>query len=152
MRAKWIMIVAIATMMTACGEDNVVGSDNTIALITVKNGHFTSHPAPAVNIGDAVNCFFGDPKWSTLTGEDGNTYVNLTGRITYLDEPVNALVQFRIDGTSFEMNAFEMNDIPQNDLTKLALIEGSAVERRTTDSTNQTGQSVQFETDESVHF
>ena len=119
------MLLAVATVaVAACGDDDtVVGAGDDRALSIVQDGHFTDHPE--YSVGEAVACFVGNPKWSSLEGEDGNTYVNVTGRITFLDEPVEALVQFRVDqdAGTFELNAFELNAIPQNNLMKLALIE-----------------------------
>ncbi len=125
MRTKWMFLaLVVAGIGAACGDDDkVVGAGDDRALSIVQDGHFTDHPE--YSVGEAVACFVGNPKWSSLEGEDGNTYVNVTGRITFLDEPVDALVQFRVnkDAGTFALNAFEMNDIPQNDLLKLALIE-----------------------------
>jgi hypothetical protein len=57
--------------------------------------------------------------------QDGNTYVNLTGRMTFNGVPADASLQFCVDtdAGTFEMNAFEINDIPQSDAMKLTLIE-----------------------------
>ena len=125
MKTKQMWLVTIVAMtVIACGDDDkVVGAGDDRALSIVQDGHFTDHPE--YSVGEAVACFVGNPKWSSLEAEDGNTHVNVTGRITFLDEPVDALVQFRVDkdAGTFALNAFELNDIPQNDLLKLALIE-----------------------------
>ena len=94
----------------------------TVLFPYVKDGNFTGYPDHTV--GQAAACFFGTPKWSTLTGKDGATYVNLEGRMTLGGEPVDALLQFRVDKSAqtFQMNAFEIDDVPQNDARKLELI------------------------------
>ncbi len=110
-----------------CGDDKdkVLGSNDNDVINIVRVGYFADHPSPEQTIGQAVEDFFGNPKWVSLVAEDGNTYVNLTGKITFLDEEVDALVQFRVDkeAGTFIINAFEMNGIPQNDAMKLGLVE-----------------------------
>ena len=86
----------------------------------MRQGNFSDYPSKTV--GQLASCYFGSAKWEAITATDGNTYVNLTGRITYLGDTVNASLQFRINGGSWEVNAFEMNDIPQNSLFRSAVI------------------------------
>lgn len=92
----------------------------------VKTGHFKSHPEKTV--GKAVNDFFGNPRWESGTGSDGETkgksLVSAKGRIKYMDRDVSAHIQFVVDETdgSFELRAFEINEIPQNKIMILSLI------------------------------
>ena len=118
-----LLVLAVAMVVGACGDDKGVGAGDDRALTIVKDGNFAGYPDHTV--GEAVSCFFGSPKWASVQGEDGNTYVNLTGRMTFLEEPVDALVQFRVDkdAGTFEVNAFELNDIPQANAMTLALVE-----------------------------
>jgi hypothetical protein len=121
------VLCIIQFIAVACGDnkDKVLGSNDNAVISIVKQGHFSGHIAPERNIGQAVDNFFGNPRWMSLIGEDGKTYVNLTGKMRFLDEEVDALVQFQVDveAGTFELNAFEMNDIPQNNIMKLGLIE-----------------------------
>ena len=124
MRTRSLFALAVVAMvLAACGDDDkVVGADDEGALTIVQGGHFSGHPD--YTIGEAAFCFFADPKWSSLTGTDGDTYVNLTGGMTYLDQPANAAIQFRVDkdARTFVMDALELNGVPQTDAMKVALI------------------------------
>ena len=115
-------LVAIAMVLVACGDDKVVGAGDDRALTIVQDGNFNGHPE--YTIGEAAFCFFDNPKWSSLTGTDGSTYVNLTGGMTYLDEPAVAEIQFRVDkdAATFVLNAFEIDGVAKNNAMILALI------------------------------
>jgi hypothetical protein len=86
----------------------------------VKNGHL--HSCPSKTMSQMVNGFMGDPEWTGGTGSDGNSYVNVSGNITYYGKQVRATYQFRVDGETFQFNALEFNGIPQNMLMSLALL------------------------------
>jgi hypothetical protein len=114
------ILVAIVAI-TACGDDDKSPSGPGSGTVDiVRQGNFSDYPSKTV--GQLASCYFGSAKWEAITATDGNTYVNLTGRITYLGDVVNASLQFRINGSSWEVNAFEMNDIPQNALFRSAII------------------------------
>jgi hypothetical protein len=38
---------------------------------------------PAQTLGDAVDSFFRNPRWDHIRGEDGNDYVNITGKAAF---------------------------------------------------------------------
>ncbi|MDE3032113.1 MAG: DUF4339 domain-containing protein [Acidobacteriota bacterium] len=121
-----LLLLAIGVMVGASGVRSWRGREAK-AVRLVKTGHLQSHPEKTV--GDAVDAFFGDPKWESGTGvageTEGKTLVDATGRINYLDKAVNARIQFVVnteEGT-FELRAFEMNGIPQNQLMTGVLIE-----------------------------
>ncbi len=88
-----------------------------------QNGTLSAFPDKTV--GEAVDGFFGDPAWKVLIGDDGNTYVNVEGTIQYMSKDVQAVIQFRLDGSddTFEINALEFNGIPQSEVMLYALIE-----------------------------
>ena len=130
MRIRALLGLAIVAMvLVACGDDDkVVGANDKTAINIVKDGAFLAYPSQP--IGDMAACFFGDPKWESLTGTDGNTYVNLTGDMTYAGSPVEAKVQFRVNKSAqtFEFTALEFNGVPQTQLTISALIAAMAEE------------------------
>jgi hypothetical protein len=89
----------------------------------VKAGHLSS--CPENNLENNVNNFFGSPKWESIQGADGTKFVNIKGKISFMDKPVSANLQLKIndDGKSFVYQAFELNDIPQNRLMAMGLIK-----------------------------
>lgn len=93
-------------------------------VLSIRNGHFYSYPAPNVNIGTITDRYFSNTRWESITGTDGNRYVNMTGGFSYLNSPATAKIQFRLysDG-SFVLRAFEINGEPQTDFMIGVLIE-----------------------------
>jgi hypothetical protein len=91
----------------------------------VKKGHLNNCPSKTME--QMVDGFMGDPKWEGITGTDGNSYVNVSGNITYYGKQVRATYQFKIDGESFSFNALEFNGVPQNMLMSLALLNKMCV-------------------------
>ena len=85
--------------------------------------HGTLGSCPNTTVGEMAESFMSSPSWQSLTADDGKKYVNLSGGITFQDKPVDALVQFSLEGDAFEFNAFELNGIPQNALIAGALIQ-----------------------------
>ncbi len=122
MKTKWILMAAIAITVIACGDDDkVVGAGDDDSLEIVQDGAFFDHTR---TVGQEVNCYFGNPKWSTLKGEDGNRYVNLKGIIAVGGVNTESAVQFRVDkdARSFEINAFEIDEVPQGQEIILELV------------------------------
>lgn len=98
-----------------------VSSDSDIVHF-VKSGKLNAYPQKTV--GEAIDGFFGNPKWEAITGEDGKTYVNVIGNISYMNEEVKAKLQFKVaEDKTFETTALEFNNVPQNLVILNALIE-----------------------------
>ena len=56
-------------------------------------------------LGEAVEGFFEDPTWEKITGTDGNTYVNVSGKILYGDLEVEVILQYLVESDgSFTFN------------------------------------------------
>jgi len=93
----------------------------------VRTGYLNNHKEKSV--GDAVDTFFGNPKWWSGIGIDGQTkgkmLVNASGIITYMGKDVNATIQFLVDeeAKTFNLRSFELNGIPQNGIMQIALID-----------------------------
>lgn len=89
---------------------------------TVKQGFLNAYPNKTVE--EAVNSFFKNPKWKSIIGRDGHSYVNVEGKMMYFDKEVNALLQFKVNknNNTFEINAFEINGVPQNAIMLNTLI------------------------------
>jgi len=105
----------ISVFITSCSGD----SD---AVQMVKSGNLQMCPQKTVE--QAVDGFFGSPKWESLTADDGNEYVNITGGMTYAGKDVEGSLQFVIAKTneSFGYQAFEINEIPQSDYIATELL------------------------------
>ena len=92
-------------------------------LSLVKNGVMDFCPQHTVK--EMVNNYVASPKWSAFVATDGEDYVNIEGEITYMEKPVDMVLQFKVDTDSerFEVNAFEINEVPQNVFMQSALME-----------------------------
>jgi hypothetical protein len=114
-RRKIIALCLIVSLLSACGMFDV-------DVLTVREGSFEDYPN--TTIGEAFDNFFGSSSWRSFTADSGETIVEFTGRCTYMDEEVDALLQFEIlENDRFEFVHLSLNDISQNDITKWALIE-----------------------------
>ena len=79
---------------------------------------------PEKTLDEMAKGFMGSPSWSSGKSEDGNTFVNLEGDISYMEKKVSALIQFIFnDDDTFKFNALEFNEIPQNKLIASSLLE-----------------------------
>lgn len=98
-------------------------TDDSDEVKTVKNGKLNAYPNKT--IGEAIDSFFGDSSWSSGVSEKGLKFVDVAGKITYLEKPINAKMQFELDknGTQFSVRALEFNEIPQNQLMIEGLLE-----------------------------
>jgi hypothetical protein len=108
------IVLVLVLFLSACSESAEIKM--------IKEGKLNNYPEKT--IGEAVDGFFGNPKWEKLIAEDGLTYVNVSGKMTFMEKEVDGLLQFKISesGDRFEVNSFEMNEIPQNKLMLVGLI------------------------------
>ncbi|MSQ79345.1 MAG: hypothetical protein EXR21_06680 [Flavobacteriaceae bacterium] len=110
---KQIIFLILITTLFGCKSD----MDKTI-----KEGHFDA--CKKHNVETLVNSFFANPKWESFVSPDDDKYhLNVVGQITYDNKPVNALIQFEMDGNDrWQINSFEINGEAQNDLMVAELI------------------------------
>ena len=126
-------------------DPNVVG---------VKNGHPSNYPNQTY--GDAFSNFFAAPTWKYFKGEkegpddDGDgkpdytesdiDVVEFTGRCTYSDTEVKALLQFTLDKDSdtFQATYLSFNDVPQSTLMMMNLLDTVFSNNETTETTEAT--------------
>lgn len=87
----------------------------------VKDGHLQSCPSHTVD--QMVEGFMESPSWKSGKSEDGKTYVNIEGGITFHDKPVRAMIQFIVEGDNFSFNAFEMNGVPSANIIAIGLLD-----------------------------
>ena len=101
-----------------------VGCSSTDSRISlVQNGSMDYCPQSTVK--EMVDNFVDSPKWSALVADDGKDYVNVEGKIEYMEQPVDMLVQFNVDKKkeTFEMYYFGINEISQDIFMQALLIE-----------------------------
>ena len=79
---------------------------------------------PDATVEKMVNSFISNPSWEGGMTDEGINFVDISGEITYMNKPVDAVLQFIFskDNTTFNYNAFEINEIPQNNLTATELL------------------------------
>jgi hypothetical protein len=108
-----LIFISLLVLISACSE--------TPEVLLVKGGQLDSCPSKTVE--QMVDGFMNLPSWSSLTADDGNDYVNITGGITYDDKPIEAAIQYKVVSEErFEFNALEFNGIPQNPLVADTLL------------------------------
>lgn len=120
------IIIGVFSLIVILGLIGIFVVDNEY-ISKVKNGTFNKYPD--VIIGEAFDDFFGSPKWRYFISDDDLNIVEFTGKCTYDDVEVEALLQFTVyDDDSFELSYFSMNDISQNLLMISELIDKVAGE------------------------
>lgn len=102
---KIILIITMSLFLFSCGGDSK-------EVKSVKGGRLNGHPEKP--LGEAIDGFMGSPKWETIEAEDGNIYVNIKGNILFQEKEIEALIQYKVNGDTFELSALEFNEIPQN--------------------------------------
>lgn len=129
MTNKFYYLLALLILVIGCGDkgNNPVSSSSPSYdqyVRSIRGGHFNSYPTPNANIGTITDRYFGNPRWESIIGTDGNRYVNMIGTFNYLNSAATAKIQFRLysDG-SFILRAFEINGEPQSDFMIGVLIE-----------------------------
>ena len=86
----------------------------------VKNGKLNN--CPNYTVGTLVENYMGDPEWESGQSNNGNTYVNISGNITFLDKPARGVLQLLINDNGFSFHAFEINGEPQSDIIAMVLL------------------------------
>lgn len=119
-----LVLVIVSVGVAALYLAAVGGGDSSQSAVVqmVQNGTLADYPSQT--LGDAVDSFLRNPRWEHIRGEDGNDYVNITGKASFMGSTVDMLLQYRVDrdSGSFELQAFEMNDVPQNMLIYTGLL------------------------------
>lgn len=110
-----VVVMIIAAIFNSFKEDKYIKM--------VKEGSLTAYPQTTV--GEAFDNFIGDASWESGESEAGERFVNVKGKIMYMDKKVDILIQFMVDekNETFEYHACEMNDIPQDNLFFYGLLE-----------------------------
>lgn len=121
--AAWMMCFSLIMFATPSTNSPLFSISDSKEIQIVKTGSLSACPLKTVE--SSVNSFFGSPKWESGKAEDGTTFVNISGDMTYAEKPVRATVQFIVDsaGKSFNYRAFEINGVSQNNFIASALIQ-----------------------------
>lgn len=109
----WCLLFALSFFTVGTGDASINA---------VKNGTLDGYPQ--TTLGESLGNFLSNAKWESLKAEDGNTYVNVTGGITFDGRPADLALQYRVYDTGrFEYQALEINGVPQSTLVYWGLIE-----------------------------
>jgi len=111
---KLAFIPSFLFLVVGCGSDSVVD--------LVKDGNMDN--CPQKTLEQMANDYMDSPSWESLVTDDGLTYVNLRGGITYDGIPSTALLQFSANEKTdrFEINVMEINGLPQNNSLAIVLL------------------------------
>lgn len=115
----------------------VVGTSENENVLAVKNGSPEAYPD--ITYGVAFKKYFGSPKWEYFKGvkegpdDDGDGKADYTeedidivefkGKCLYQDVEVEALIQFTLNGDTFEATYLSYNDVPQSKIMLAALLQ-----------------------------
>ena len=111
MKQKTIFFLPIILFLFSCESSNI----SLVKTGVMEICDFT--------VGEMVDSYFSDPVWEEIIGDDdGRTYVNVSGGMTYNEEPVNALLQFKIRDNMFQVNALEIDGEGMGELLILGLL------------------------------
>ncbi|MDQ0089158.1 hypothetical protein J2T12_002568 [Paenibacillus anaericanus] len=99
----------------------ITGISNPNAIERVQDGTLNSYPNKTVS--QMVDNYFLNPKWEAFVGGDRNTYVNVTGEITYQGKQTNVLIQYKLNNDrAFVLNSMEFDGVLQNMTTYTSLM------------------------------
>ncbi len=110
-----ILSIVKITMMSSSSEN----------IDIVRSGYLESYKH--MTLGEALNGYLESPKWEEIDADDGNKYINITGKCLYLEKEVDVVLQYLIyeDSYKFEYNALEFNGVAQNILVYEELIDNA---------------------------
>ena len=108
---RLLILILSVSILQSCSDPKVE---------SIKGGSLNN--CPGKTVGQMVSGFMSSPKWSSGKSTDGQEFVNVKGGIMYQDKEVTALIQFLVNGDSFELGAVEFNGVPQISLMGLGLL------------------------------
>ena len=112
-----IVLTVFILFLTSC---------STSPLDTVKYGYLDD--CPDYTMEELVESYFDNPKWESFIADDGRNYVNVTGGLTLYDEPVQALLQFKIRDDLFMVKVFEIEGETMTDGDLFEVLSNMCVE------------------------
>ena len=97
-----------------------LGDSGNQTVSLVKTGSLQS--CPGSTLEEMAKSFLQDPSWDSGVSDEGVKFVNLSGEVSYADKPVHGVIQFSVDGNSFQYRALEFNGVPQSQLLAAGLL------------------------------
>ncbi|SFE32621.1 protein of unknown function [Thermoanaerobacter thermohydrosulfuricus] len=122
----WCVTFALITFSPSTILSNSIlnlGYGDSILINSVKNSHIDGYPLKT--LGEAIDRYIKDAKWTSFVDSDNNKYVNVEGIINYNGKPAKILLQYKVNtyNNTYSFNAMEIDGEPQSALLYLNLIE-----------------------------
>lgn len=130
-RSFYIAISILALLLAGCSSSNSsdasdISSDvldyftESANVSSVKDASLSS--CPLATLGQMADAFMTNSSWRDFPSTSGGTVVELTGEISYDGYPAEALIQFDLNGGSFEAVYLGINNVDQSMLVLSALL------------------------------
>jgi hypothetical protein len=117
------VLLVLTLALTACSNSSDILSTTifeSAAVKSVKGG--TIQACPSSTLGEMGDAFLSNPSWRDFDSLSGSKVVELTGGFSYDGVPVDAVIQFKVIGSSFETAYLGINGVDQNLLVLSALL------------------------------
>ncbi len=117
----WKITISVICAVVVLAIIGTVFSDESIDI--VKNGK--SDVYNSKTCGEAFESFFDDAEWDCESINDKYDRVIFTGRCQYMEEDVEAVIEFRVntEEEKFYIDSLTLDGEPQTDLILAALLE-----------------------------
>lgn len=124
-KSKTNILIVVALMIVIASVKIAMMSNSSKNIDIVKNGYLESYSH--MTLGEALNGYLDSPKWEEIEGEDGNTYINISGKLFFSEKEVDVLLQYLLyeESREFEYNALEYNGVAQDILVYEGLIDNA---------------------------
>lgn len=129
--------IAVGVLML-CSAGAQAGLLSILDVSTVKESELEM--CPNITVEQMVDNFFDDPEWSGGKAADGRKLVNVSGTITYDNQPARAMVQIWMQGDDFSVEALEINGRPQPEVMLDALLAKMCQSAKGSDKAENSGQ------------
>jgi len=116
---SWLFILAFTNVGPLTGLGGLPMFNSEAYMVQ----HGSLFDCPNRTLDEMANSFMAYPQWETIDGVDGNTYVNLTGGIMVDNREATAVIQFKVTGDEFVLEAVEHNGVPQSAYEANSLLE-----------------------------
>jgi hypothetical protein len=126
-----ISAVLIPLMLSGCSRSSSSDTSDVFSdpldyftdsanVLSVKDASLSS--CPSATLGQMADSFMSNPSWTDFPSTTGTTVVELSGEISYDGYPADALIQFDLDGYSFEAVYLGINGVDQSMLVLNGLL------------------------------
>ena len=126
-----ISAVLIPLMLSGCSRSSSSDTSDVFSdpldyftdsanVLSVKDASLSS--CPSATLGQMADSFMSNPSWTDFPSTTGTTVVELSGEISFDGYPADALIQFDLDGYSFEAVYLGINGVDQSMLVLNGLL------------------------------